>query len=88
MAVGTTQKLKGLGGKFAKSPDMWHIKFRRVPYIVEYRMPGTPSVVVDGALEPGHFIITYDAGNTNQAVNTFRSSVYTRGQVGFWWDRT
>ena len=90
MAVGTTKRQKPLGGKYDKVADTWHIKFRRVPYYVEYAMPDTlnPKAAAKGPLESGRFVVKYDAGTKDEAVNTFASKVYTRGQVGFWWSRT
>lgn len=91
LSVGTTKKQNPVGNpKYNKSADTWHIKFRRVPYYVEYAMPDTVNkkAAAKGPLESGRFVVKYDKDTKDEAVNTFASKAYTRGQVGFWWSRT
>jgi hypothetical protein len=71
------------------SADVWHLKFRAVPYLVEYRMPDpNPKKAAEGPLASGQFSVIYDNYTAEPIPAKTSSKAFQRGLVGFTWNRT
>jgi hypothetical protein len=63
------------------SADMWHLKYRGVPYLLEYKW--LPEK--EGKKATGQFKFDLDVGQAEGAQNQIATARYTRGKVGFQW---